>query len=105
MKPAISRAMATLTTLAVLPRALSRSNAKPSLRFPPDVANDFWQCLDAIDLATANAWFHTVRPGTFNRCTSGVGVSGLVNAAASDGLATRLLARDEAKIGHELARV
>jgi hypothetical protein len=33
-----------------------------------------------------------------------MGVAGLGDAAASDGLAARLLARDQAEIGHELAR-
>ena len=31
------------------------SSAEPNLRFPPDVANDFWQRLDPIDLVTTDA--------------------------------------------------
>ncbi len=48
MKPTISRAMATLTTLAFLRRALSRrdSGAQSYQRLPPDIANDSWQRLD-----------------------------------------------------------
>ena len=51
MKPTISRAMATLTTLAGSAACTQPaiSSAEPDLRFPPDVANDFWQRLDAVD--------------------------------------------------------
>src|ERR1700730_13511413 len=107
MKPTISRAMATLTTLAVLPRALSRRNRvqSQSLRSPGDIANDFWQSLDPIDLMTTDARLHSVSPRAFDQRASGMGVAGLGDAAASDGLAARLLARDQAEIGHELARV
>jgi hypothetical protein len=30
------------------------SGAEPDLRFPPDVANDFWQRFDPVDLVTAS---------------------------------------------------
>ena len=107
MNPTISRAMATVTTLAVLPRALSRRYRVQSsnLRFPPDVANDFWQRLNAIDLVTADARLHPVSDGAFDQRAPGVGVAGLGDAAPSDGLATRSLARDQAEIGHKLARI
>ena len=75
------------------------------LRSPGDIANDFWQSLDPIDLMTTDARLHSVSPGAFDQRASGMGVAGLGDAAASDGLAARLLARDQAEIGHELARV
>jgi hypothetical protein len=57
MKPIISRAMATLTTLAVLLRTVGRRYraGEPDLRFAPDVTNDFWQRPDAVNLVTADA--------------------------------------------------
>jgi hypothetical protein len=106
MKPTISRAMATFTTLAVLPRAQPAiSGAEPDLRIPPDVANDFWQRFDPVDLVTANPRLHSVSLGAFDQRAPGMGVAGLGDAAAPDGLATRSLAWDQAEIGHELARV
>ena len=81
------------------------SSAEPKLRSPGDIANDFWQSLDPIDLMTTDARLHSVSPGAFDQRASGMGVAGLGDAAASDGLAARLLARDQAEIGHELARV
>ena len=81
------------------------SSAEPKLRSPGDIANDFWQRLDPIDLMTTDARLHSVSPGAFDQCASGMGVPGLGDAAASDSLAARLLARDQAEIGHELARV
>ena len=53
---------------------------------------------------TADARLHSVSPGAFNQRASGMGITGLGNAAASDGLAARSLAGDQAEIGHELAR-
>ena len=81
------------------------SGAEPDLRFPPDVANDFWQRFDPVDLVTANPRLHSVSPGAFDQRAPGMGVAGLGDAAAPDGLATRSLAWDQAEIGHELARV
>ena len=73
------------------------SGAESNLRFPPDVANDFWQRLNAIDLVTADARLHPVSDGAFDQRAPGVGVAGLGDAAPSDGLATRSLARDQAE--------
>ena len=83
MKPTISRAMATFTTLAVLPRAQPAiSGAEPNLRFPPDVANDFWQRLDPVDLVTADARLHPISPGTFDQRAANMRVAGLGDAPA-----------------------
>src|SRR6202011_248732 len=71
----------------------------------PDVANDFWQRFDPVDLVTANPRLHSVSPSAFDQRAPGMGVAGLDDAAAPDGLATRSLAGDQAEIGHELARV
>ena len=81
------------------------SSAEPNLRFPPDVANDFWQRLDPIDLVTTDARLHSVSPGAFDQRASGIGVASLGNATASDRLGARSLAWDQAEIGHELARI
>ena len=81
------------------------SSAEPNLRFPPNVTNDFWQRLNAVDLVTTDARFHSVSPGAFDQRAPGVGVAGLGDTAASDGFATRSFARDQAEIGHELAWV
>src|SRR6516165_11504264 len=81
------------------------SGAEPNLRFPADVANDFWQRRDPIDLVAADTRLHSVRPGAFDQRAPGMGVAGLGDGAAPDGLATRSLARDQAEIGHQLARV
>lgn len=64
------------------------SGAEPDLRFPPDVANDFWQRLDAVNLVTANARLHSVSPGAFDQRAPDMGVACLGDAAAPDGLAT-----------------
>jgi hypothetical protein len=37
------------------------SSAEPNLCFPPDVANDFWQRLDPVDLVTTDARLHSVK--------------------------------------------
>jgi len=106
MKPTISRAMATLTTWrSCHARSADDIERRAEPALSPDVANDFWQRLDTIDLVTADARFHSVSPGAFNQRAPGVGVAGLGNAAASDGVTTRSLARNQAKIGHELAWV
>src|ERR1700730_9786280 len=110
MKPTISRAMATLTTLAVLPRALSRRNRvqSQSLRSPGDIANDFWQRLDPIDLMTTDARLHSVSPGAFDQRASGMGVAAMLSHARAcaraaaenledaDGLCSRFVARHSA---------
>src|SRR5436190_24046263 len=107
MKPTISRAMATLTTLAVLPRALSRRYRVQSrtCAFQPMSANDFWERLDPVNLVTADASLHSVSPGAFDQRAPDMGVAGLGDGATPDGLAARSLTRDQAEIGHELARV
>src|SRR2546430_12708468 len=105
MKPTISRAMATLTTLAVLPRALSGRYRVQSRTCGADVANDFWERLDPVNLVTADASLHSVSPGVFDQRAPDTGVAGLGDGATPDGLAARSLTRDQAEIGHELARV
>src|SRR5947207_9154950 len=69
------------------------SGTEPDLRFPADVANDFWERLDPVNLVTADAR------------APDMGVAGLGDGATPDGLAARSLTRDQAEIGHELARV
>ena len=107
MKPTISRAMATLMTLAVLPRALSRRYRVQSrtCAFHPISRMIFGSASIRSTLMTADARLHSVSPGAFDQRAPGMGVAGLGDAAASDGLATRSLARDQAEIGHELAWV
>jgi hypothetical protein len=39
------------------------SGAEPDLRFPADVANDFWQRIDLLDLVTADARQPTLSRG------------------------------------------
>ena len=59
----------------------------------------------ACRASTTGRRFHSgSRPAkvAFDQRASGMGVAGLGDAAASDGLAARLLARDQAEIGHEL---
>ena len=81
------------------------SSAEPNLRFPPNVTNDFWQRLNAVDLVTTDARFHSVSPGAFDQCAPDMRVAGLGDAPASGGLTARSLTWDHAEIGHELARV
>src|SRR4029077_8440241 len=50
------------------------SSAEPKLRSPGDIANDFWQSLDPIDLMTTDARLHSVSPGAFDQRASGMGV-------------------------------
>jgi hypothetical protein len=102
MKPTISRAMATFTTLAVLPRARGRRyrarGAEPNLRFPPNVANDFWQRLDPVDLVTADALLHPISPGTFDQRAANMCIAGLGDARAPGGLSARPFTWDQAEI-------
>src|ERR1017187_5907366 len=51
------------------------------------------------------ARLHSVSPGAFDQRASGMGVAGIGDATASDRLAARLFARNQAEIGHELAWV
>src|SRR5271154_353339 len=106
MKPTISRAMATLTTLAVLPRALSRRYRVQSRSCALQaMSRTTFGRASIRSTLTTDARLHSVSPGAFDQRASGMGVAGLGDAAASDGLAARLLSRDQAEIGHELAGV
>ena len=106
MKPTISRAMATLTTLAVLPRALSRRyRVQSRLALSTRCRERLLAAPRSVDLVTTDARLHSVSPGAFDQRASGMGVASLGDAAASDGLAARSFAWDQPEIGHELARV
>jgi hypothetical protein len=89
IKPTISRAMAIFTTLAFSVRPQPTiSVAESNLCFPPDVANDFWQRLDPVDLVTADAQLHSVSPSALDQRAPSMAVTGFGNAAVSNGLTT-----------------
>ena len=89
MKPTISRAMAwSLTTLAVLPGAARRryrcrAEVALSRRYRERLLAEPF---DPVEQLMADPRLHSVSPGALDQHASGMGVAGLGDAAASDGL-------------------
>ena len=90
MKPASSRAIAAVTTLAGLPRAgkLAIARTQPQLRLPGDLADRLGLALLPQQQFTADPSRKAVSPGRLDQQPAGGTIAGLGEAAAFDAATT-----------------
>ena len=105
MKPVSSRAMATVTTLACLPRddESSVTFTQPDLGFPTDVLDDFGLFFESQLQMSADLSGIAIGPGAFDQDASGMGVARFGNRPLSALLPGGIFRGDQAHKLHQFS--
>src|SRR5579863_8686267 len=86
-------------------REAAVTTAKTRLRLPCDRSNGIGCSILAIQKPTADASWQSVGPGGFDQDAARLGVAGLGNGAAANGLTARILRWRQTDESHQLAGV